>query len=248
MSSSSSKRSKAEERARKAAEFREAKKREERRRQTFLIAAVIGVIALIVGLGFMFMKLTDDPTPTKLDGASDEYALALGDAGDGNHQVVIYEDFLCPFCGEVEAGTRKALQQGIDDGTVYVEYRPINLLSRMGDYSMRATNALRVVQQKSGDDVAKKFHDLLFENQPQEGGQMPDDDWLVEQAVSAGADEADVRPGIEGLTEKQWVDDATNEAMNDMGVNSTPTIYIDGKLVEGASVADIVKDIEDAAK
>ncbi len=41
-----------------------------------------------------------------------------------------------------------------------------DLLSRIGDYPIRATSAFAVVLEKSGPEVAKKFHDLLYENQP----------------------------------------------------------------------------------
>jgi protein-disulfide isomerase len=161
---------------------------------------------------------------------------------------VIYEDFLCPFCGELESETREELAQLAEDGKVYVEYRPFDLLgSEQTDYySVAAANAFKVVLDASGAEVAKTFHDELYEDQPSEAGPFPDADWLVEKAVDAGAAEADVRPGIEDQTQKDWVEQAT-QAAADAGVGSTPTILLDGEVyAEGRTIATIAANLLDA--
>jgi hypothetical protein len=76
-------------------------------------------------------------------------------------------------------------------GDVYVEYRPFELLSQFGDYSLRATNAFAVVLDTAGPEVAKEFHDRLYAEQPSEQGPFPDDEWLVELAVESGAEESE---------------------------------------------------------
>ena len=87
----------------------------------------------------------------------------------------------------------------------------------------------------SGPDVAKKFHDLLYANQPPRSGPFPSTDDIVALAVEAGATEADVRPGIEDMTFEGWVD-AAGDAASKANVNSTPTVLVDGQRVEGASL------------
>ena len=61
--------------------------------------------------------------------------------------------------------------------------RPLPFLAQRFDYSMEAANAFAVVLDESGPDVAKAFHDLLFDNQPSESGPFPDDDQLVDPEV-----------------------------------------------------------------
>lgn len=246
MASNQAKRTKAEERARRAAELRKEQERKERKRQLITAGSVLLGLVLVVGLGFAIMKLTDDPTPERLKGTSPEYALALGKS-DAPSQVVIFEDFLCPACGGLEHETKEPLQQAIDDGKVAVEYRPFELLGRLGDYSKRAANAFKVVMDESGPDVAKKFHDELFANQPPEQAPFPDNEWLIDLAVKAGADEAAIRPGIENMSQAAWVDAATKEAA-DLGVQGTPTVYVDGKLVEGRTMQDIVDAVLEPTK
>lgn len=170
-----------------------------------------------------------------------DYGFAFGDPG-ADHRVVIYEDFLCPFCGALEAASSDELTRLVDAGDVVVEYRVFNLLGRISDYSLRAANAMAVVMDAAGPDAAKTFHDLLYDQQPSESGPFPDDDWLVDQAVVAGADEDAVRPGIEGLAFEDWVEEAGTAAA-DNGVQGTPTVLVDGQQVGGASIDEITQNI-----
>lgn len=242
MSSKSSSTSKTTARAAKAAELRAAQERAEKRRRMLMIGGVASVFVLIVGIAVLVTVFSRDEVAAP-DAGGSEYGVTIGDP-DAPHQVVIYEDFVCPFCGELEAQTRDDLAKLADDGKVYVDYRPFDLLSgRVGDYPIRATNAFAVVLEQSGPEVAKKFHDLLFENQPSESGPFPSDDDLVALAVEAGAEETEVRPGIEDLAMEQWVTDAT-EAAADANVNSTPTVLLDGEeMTDYSSVDDLADKI-----
>ena len=125
---------------------------------------------------------------------------------------MVYEDFLCPFCGQLESTVRDQLDAAVEAGEVNVEYRPLPFLERISDYSPESANAFAVVLDASGPEVAKAFHDLLFDNQPSEEGPFPDADDLVDLAVEAGATEADVRPGIEDMAFEGWVDAADDAA------------------------------------
>ena len=90
--------------------------------------------------------------------------------------------------------------------------------------------------------MAKKFHDLLYAEQPEEGDEpYPDADWLVDKAVEAGATEADVRPGHRGGGQRLRRE-ATKEA-EDAGVNSTPTIILDGEPFSG-NFDELVSEVD----
>ena len=223
------------ERARaEAEERRKAAKRKEQLTRGGLIA---GVLVLVVGGFFLVTKLGSDKPDTAPAGASGSYGLRIGDA-DAPKEIVVYEDFLCPFCGQLELTVRDQLDAAVEAGEVSVEYRPLGFLERISDYSPESANAFAVVLDESGPEVAKAFHDLLFDNQPSEEGPFPDADELVDLAVEAGATEADVRPGIEDMAFEGWVD-AANDAASREGVNSTPTVLVDGEVVEGETLQEI---------
>jgi protein-disulfide isomerase len=133
-------------------------------------------------------------------------------------------------CQAFEAATADQIEQAVDNGKVKVEYRPISILDDASstDYSSRALNALMVVLDTSGEEAFLDYQRLLYENQPAEGTAGLSDDQLVEYAVEAGADEDAIRGAIEDKDFEQWIRNATEQASKD-GVNSTPTVLIDGE-------------------
>lgn len=186
---------------------------------------------------------TDQPSPSAGSSSgndlrvelADEYGLGVGDP-NAPVKVEIFEDFLCPFCAQFEEQSSAKLIEAARNGDVYVVYRPMAFLS---DYSGRALNAFGVVLEESGGQVALEFHDRLFAQQPSEAGEMPDDQWLIDRAVEAGAQEVDVARGIETLTFGQWVVNG-NDAASKRGVNSTPTVFVDGEVVEATTIEELV--------
>ena len=234
--------------AARAAAVRAEQDRAERRRNLLIVGAVVAAILAIVVGGFLFQSMRDttgeaDNAPTGTVStatagdvavaAADRYGLGVGNP-DAKVKVEIFEDFLCPFCAQFESASREQLREDVEAGKAYLVYRPISFLN---DYSVRAQNAFAVVLNKSGPDVALKLHDLLFENQPSETGKMPSDQWLIEQAVAAGAKAADVTDGIENLAYKQWVINSTDEASKRL-VTGTPTIFVNGTAVKDVTSMD----------
>jgi protein-disulfide isomerase len=218
--------SKAAERAERLAELKKQEKAQERRRN-LMVGGVVAVVLLLIGAVFYVVSRSNDVDASAA--GQTEYGVTIG-PDDAPKSVVIYEDFLCPFCGDLEASTHDKLAELAAAGKVQVDYRPFVLLSRAGDYSARSTSAFGVVLDKAGPQVAKKFHDLLYAEQPEEGAaSYPDAQWLIDKAVEAGADEDAVSAGIEA-GENDFAKEATKEAQ-EAGVTSTPTVLVDGKVV-----------------
>lgn len=235
-------------RAERAAAALREQQRRERRRTLLTVGGVILAMILIIGGGFLLNQARDsgkDIASSAAAAGSGDYGVTIGSASAPN-TVVIYEDFLCPYCGELEHVTHAELATLADDGKVLVEYRPFNLLNT--DYSVASAAAFKVVLDTSGPEVAKRFHDLLYADQPSEQGPFPDTDWLVQKAVDAGATESDVRDGIENGTGDDWVTSAT-QAAHQAGVRSTPTILLNGKLFQnGRTIDDLATNLLAALK
>ena len=115
------------------------------------------------------------------------------------------------------------VEAAIADGKVKVEYHVVSFLDRASEQRVLLPGGQRPVRRgrHRGRDVFAKYHALLYENQPAEGTDGPDDDQLVAWAVEAGADEDAVRPAIEDKVFEQWVTNATDQMSQD-GVNGTP--------------------------
>ncbi|QCW49944.1 disulfide bond formation protein DsbA [Nocardioides dongxiaopingii] len=218
----------AEQRAARLAEIKKAEQAAARRRN-LMVGGVVALVLVLIAVVIYFFSRSND-VEAAAPGSSD-YGVTIGPE-DAPHTLVIYEDFLCPACGALEAATGDRLAELADEGQVFVDYRPFTLLDRLGTYSARSASAFGVVLEESGPEVAKKFHDLLYAEQPEEGAEpYPDADWLVDKAVEAGADEDAVRPGIEE-GENDFAEEATQEAV-DAGVQGTPTVILDGETFTG---------------
>ena len=231
-------------RAERAAAALKEKERRERRRQILTAIGVVVAIALVVGGGFLINSMRDDSkeTAARIPPPGSQYGVTIGSA-DAPHQVVVYEDFLCPFCGEFEAAGHEELARLADEGKVQIEYRPFVLLRNLGPYSTRSTMIWSLVLQQDGPDVAKKFHDLLYANQPAEQGPFPSQEDLITLAGQAGADTARLTTAAKDGSGVDWPVDAT-ESATDLGVHSTPTITLDGKpFTSGAEPADLAANL-----
>jgi protein-disulfide isomerase len=231
-------------RTERAAAALKEKQRLERRRQVLTGIGVAVVIALIVAAGFIVNSMRDDSTAAagKIPPPGSQYGLTIGPAS-APHQVVVYEDFLCPFCGQFEKEGHEQLAQLAADGKVQIEYRPIVFLAQDGEYSARSTLIWTLVKQQDGDDVAKKLHDLLYANQPSETGPFPSRDDLYQLATQAGADADKLKTAVEADEGVNDVADATNSA-TDLKIRATPTVILDGKpFTTGASAADLADNL-----
>jgi len=220
----------------RAQELMAQRRKAEARRRNLTIGGVVLVLLLLAGGLYLLAQRSDSGASS--GGVLDKgatWSLPVGKESAPKH-VVVYEDFLCPACGQLEASTHEQLAEDAAAGKVFVEYRPFELINWIpgNDYSKRATAAFASVLDREGTETAKKFHDLLFANQPSEQEPPKDNQWLAQLAGQAGADQQQVLQDLEDGTYDSWVDDATAYATEKVGVEGTPTVYIDGEIQEGS--------------
>jgi protein-disulfide isomerase len=231
--------------AARAAAIRRVQERRERRRRTLLIVVALAVLAALGTAISVYVDRTGGPA-TAPQGAVATYAVPAG-RSSAPVTVAIYEDFMCPFCGEFESASRSALRKDLAAGNVQLRYHVLNFLdgSSTTDHSTRAANAYAAVLDDSGPQAAKTFHDLLFEHQPEEGSAGISDHRLLDYAVRAGADRAAVSAAIRDRTYEQWVDNGAAQASKD-GVTSTPTVTVNGKTVTFTTIDQLVSKVQRA--
>jgi protein-disulfide isomerase len=201
---------------------------------------------LVVAAGFVINSVRDDSgdVAAAATAASSDYSLVVG-PDDAPHRVVVYEDFLCPYCGELEKQTHADLEKLAGEGKVQVEYRPFELLSAAGPYSKDTLEAFGSVLTQGGDtagDTALKLHDALYADQPSESGPFPGTDDIAATMTKAGADEATVQYFKDG----KGADfaDAATKAAEAAGVKSTPTIVLDGQAFQdGRTIDDLAANL-----
>ncbi|WP_067824106.1 DsbA family protein [Nocardia inohanensis] len=216
---------------------------------TYALAGVaVVVVALIVFAVFQWNRGSDE---VRNDGYGPVRDPAVTVAMDSDGAIVlgkpnvaktidVYEDPICPACGQLERIYGQEIAQQVDEGKLAVRYRLLNFLdgqSSSKDYSTRAVAANECVAQAGAGPAYSKFHELLFTSkQPSEGGSDHDNKALAEIAKEAGAsDEA-----VKCITSGERVDNARNHAeaaeqalsKASSGRVATPSVFQDGKKID----------------
>jgi protein-disulfide isomerase len=209
-------------------------KRKERMRNLLVVGSVVVAVLIIAGVLFFVQSKNDTTgkavtasgTPQNLSGS---YNVVIGKSSAPT-TIKLYEDLQCPICQQFEQAAGQQVQAAIADGKVKVDYHMVAFLDRSSstEYSSRALNAAMAVLSTAGPDAFLKFHTLAYQNQPAEGSAGVPDSTLIDWAVQAGADKADVTPLIDDNTYHQWVVNATDQMSKD-DVTGTPTVFINGK-------------------
>ncbi len=231
-------------RAARAAAIQRQQKAQERNRKVLIVVAVLVLLAAVVAAGVLFSggdKPEASSTASPRAVASGQ-ALKVGDNADAKVKVVVYEDFLCPYCREFEAATRSFIRQDAEDGKVLVEYRPFHLLQ--DPYSQLALTAWGAVLQQGSGKQALAFHDLLYDKQPYENdADKPGIDQLTDWAKKSGVKDDSVLAAMR--KDNESFVKATGLAASEADVQGTPTVVVNDKVLQGspAQLSDQVKKL-----
>ena len=147
-------------------------------------------------------------------------------------KVIAYIDFICPVCLRFEENFNESLTSLRNEGKISVEYRPLGFLDRQSttNYSSRSANAAACVADQAPDKYAD-YVNILFANQPAEGGAGLSDDKLKSLASEVGAD---ITSCVDDKTFRPYVKYSTELASN-TGIQGTPTVFVDGKQWDGTT-------------
>jgi protein-disulfide isomerase len=208
------------------------------------LTAVVVVFAVALVL-YIVMSADEKPASGEAKSIRVTSSNLITNEGSTEPKAVLslYEDFLCPACGNFERAFGPTISKLIDTGAVAADYHMVSILDAQGDgYSSRAGAAAYCVADES-IDAFRRFHTALYtkELQPQEGGGVyPDNARLIELARQAGA-AGSVPDCINKGTYVELVQGmaaATN-------IRSTPTVRINGEDYEYSTPDALVAKIKE---
>jgi protein-disulfide isomerase len=155
----------------------------------------------------------------------------------------LFEDFLCPACGNFERTFGQTINALIDTGAVAADYHMVAILDRPQNqhYSSRAGAASYCVADQS-IDAFRRFHATLYSPQVQPAEDaigFPDTAALINMARQAGAD-GDVANCINSGRYAQLVRDLAAVA----NIRATPTIRINGEDYRPTTPDDMITKIK----
>lgn len=211
------------------------KTRDKRRRTLVVAAAVVGVLGLATVVGVIAANTGKDGSAkagpvVAPSGATGKDALAI-QAGkpEAKSSLTVWEDFRCPSCKFFEDNYRDVIHDLEAKGLLKVDYHLVTLIDRRmgGSGSLKAANAAACAQ-----DAGKftEYHDLLFQNQPQEiDDAFGKNAKLLELAGKVdGLDTPEFRSCVEDGTHNSWVA-KSDTAFTTGGFRGTPTVLLNGK-------------------
>ncbi|WP_369382855.1 thioredoxin domain-containing protein [Streptomyces sp. cg36] len=217
------------------------------------VCAVLGTLAVIacVFLGVLSSRAKRDSgaayqgplvVPRHASGTGGS-VITYGDPA-ARHDLDIYEDPRCPFCGIVERALGTTIQQLADEGKYKINYHIATFLDNNlgGSGSHQALNALG----EALDQGTQKFmalHAALYRQQPEE----THDDFshtsklLAIAAEVPGLDQSLMRKAVNDGTYLPWAagtDEANGKQLSTAwkqaklpGSPGTPAVFLDGHLL-----------------
>jgi protein-disulfide isomerase len=211
----------------KRAQIRE-KRRKARQRQRLITILVISGGALILAAILIWPNIRPIgefviPDPV-------EHPMADGMAmGDPNAPVVIEEfsDFLCTFCQQFATQTEERLiEEYIATGKVYFVYKPYPL-------QQESFTPLEAGMCAAEQDKFWEYHDVLFANQEGHSAQAYAPRRLEAFAEALNLDVDQFNDCVRSNRFSGDVQASQVEGVN-KGVSSTPTFFLNGRMIEGA--------------
>lgn len=169
--------------------------------------------------------------------------------GDESAPVNIIEfgDYLCPHCKDFNDNVFPVIQSElVQTGKAKFYYMNYPVI---GPESTTSGKFSKAVYQELGDDKFWEFHDLLFANQTDESGNPNNfTDEFLEDVLEEVASSEETEQVMDVYNEGKWDEDFDDDVSiaDDLGVQSTPSLYINGELFEGESMGDFIKAVEEA--
>lgn len=169
--------------------------------------------------------------PVKLDGG-------VVEAGKSTAPITvnIYEDFICPYCGQSVQASGKQLEKALKEGKIKANFHMLNLLDKHSSppgYSTRAANAAMAAA-KGGHWA--QYYSSLYANQPQEGTAGYSTAQLVSLGTRIGLGQSFADAVRNGTYSKDVMRNTEQAAkklskMSADGSWGTPTVLRNGKKV-----------------
>jgi protein-disulfide isomerase len=212
------------------------------------LAIQIGLTSIVVIFAValvLYIVMSNDKKPTSGEVKSIRVASSdvIKKEGSSDPKVVLslYEDFLCPHCALFEQQFGPTVSKLIDSGAVAADFYMVGILDspQTQNYSSRAGGAAYCVADEN-KDAFRRFHAALYAQQPGETATtFPDNEQLITTARLAGAG-----GGVPDCINKGRYTAMVEGLAAATGIQSTPTIKINGQAYEVSTPDALVAEVK----
>lgn len=208
-------------------EKRRVEQEQQKKKTTVLIISTIAIIVIIFAGLFMLASRDNDSKTT----AEFNYS-ELPRLGSENAPVKIVEfgDFKCPACASFSTGIKpQIVQQYIEQDKAALYF--VNMAFIGPDSTTASLAALSIYHQNN--DAFWKFYDAIYANQGDENKEWATTDYLVSLAQNEKLD-IDYDLLRKDIEERTYLSELQRDIQlaGDSGVSSTPTLFVNGVMVD----------------
>jgi protein-disulfide isomerase len=200
--------------------------------------SLLTLAAASVGLGLARTARAQDADMAKLMAPPPLGDRALGDA-DAKVTVIEYASATCPHCARFHKDTFPTLKsEFIDTGKIRFIFREFPF----DDLALAAFMLARCAP----EDKYFPMIEVLFEQQEKWTRNNPREE-LFTIAKLAGFTEESFDQCLKNTDVAKGIVEGRNQADKDLGINSTPTFFINGKILNGAEPIEKFREMIAAA-
>jgi protein-disulfide isomerase len=193
--------------------------------RNLVIAVVVGVL-LIMLVPTLLSRQTDSSASIPANVSADRgYGVVFNDDLTGVPVIDIYEDFQCPVCAQFTQLNGPYIESLIAEKKATVVY---HTLSFLGPESVNAANAAACA---ADEGKFLDYHRLLMMNQKQENSGAWSNNFLASLGQTAGITTQKFSSCVNKGDYVGWVSNVAAAGAN-ANVNSTPTVFVNGKEID----------------
>ncbi len=209
-----------------------------------LIWASVVVIVIASIWGLVLLANSEKPSSQVVSNLPkvEKSDIATGSATQNTAKVTLieYADFQCPACASYHPLVKQLLSDF--EGEIYFVYRFFPLTQ----IHQNAFLASQVALASHNQGKFWEMHDILFENQSSWANSSKAKDIFIEYAKRLNLDIAKLDTDITAASTKDFINKQLNQGIG-IGVNATPTFFIDNvKIKNPRSYDDFKNLIQDA--
>lgn len=233
-----------EKKAQRKEEWQEQLKQEARKQKMTKAGWIGGGVILIIAAFWAIINFTGSSNSSDQQLIDNMPPITSKDlqTGDLKSKVTLteYADFQCPACGAYHPMVKQLLQAY--NGKIHFVYRTFPLTQAHRNAMISAQNAVAAGKQGKFWEM----HDMLFEHQA-DWAELQDPQKIYDgYAEKLGLNMDQFHSDINADATKKFINNEESEGLA-IGVNSTPTFFINGKQIQNPTSYDIFKqDIQDA--
>lgn len=235
-----------------------AEKKRERLIRLIGVVVVVVVVGGIIGLTIFATKKdggsgggsaspTANPSaalPKGVQGPDGQfpYSVPVGNADSSKPTLVVWEDFQCPACKQMEDKNGAGIEDLGTSGKAQLFYRPTTFLDQnlKNDSSSRAVSAwgCAIDQGKT-----LEYHNTVYANQPAKEGEGYTDAQLLQFGKDSGITGPAYDTFAKCVADKTYLGWAANsyDAFVSANIPGTPAVFLNGTEVPASDAADKAK-------